>query len=563
MPDAHFPLDGVCYLAPEDSARYRALGCWVETTAGDLLRAAARKHPDKPFLITAERRISYAEFDADSERLGAALLGIGLNPGDRALFQMGTVIETAVALFGCFKAGIIPVCSLAQYRDIEMGELARRSEAKAWFVQADFSAFDLAGFALRLAPKHPAMREIIVARSPSEPGTAKAGTRCFETLISSISLEEARARLAGVNIGTEDVLTFQLSGGTTGVPKIIPRFHAEYLGCSRDWGRRNALAADSVQLYALPLIHNAGQISALFPSLIAGCSLVLMQRVDPKVFFDWVEEERVTHSLNIGPALAQMLDYRDVARHDVSSIKLLTGFNRSDILERHLGVPCCNIFGITEGVLMCSAPGDPSEARHKTIGHPMSGHDEIRLLEPGSEHEVPFGSTGECCFRGPSTTRGYFRMPEANRSSFTADGFFRTGDMMAAHRIAGMVCYSFEGRIKDNIDRGGEKFGAEEVENLIGRHPDVADAKVVAMPDRIYGEKACAFLMMRPGATALTVKTLGTYLISLGLAKFKLPERIEYIDAFPVTRVGKVDKAALRGRVADKLAAEQKISPEN
>ena len=135
--------------------------------------------------------------------------------------------------------------------------------------------------------------------------------------------------------------------------------------------------------------------------------------------------------------------------------------------------------------------------------------------------------------------------------------------MMAAHRIAGMVCYSFEGRIKDNIDRGGEKFGAEEVENLIGRHPDVADAKVVAMPDRIYGEKACAFLMMRPGAPALDVKTLGTYLISLGLAKFKLPERIEYIDAFPVTRVGKVDKAALRGRVADKLAAEQKISPEN
>ena len=142
MADVKFPIDGVAYLSPAQSARYRAAGAWVESSAGDALRSTARRLPQKWALISREHRLSYAEFDAASERLGAALLGLGLAPGDRALFQMGTVIETAIALFACFKAGVVPVCSLPQYREIEMGELARRSEAKAWFVQADFSAFE-------------------------------------------------------------------------------------------------------------------------------------------------------------------------------------------------------------------------------------------------------------------------------------------------------------------------------------------------------------------------------------------------------------------------------------
>jgi salicylate---[aryl-carrier protein] ligase len=554
MPDARYPNPGVTYLSASDSARYRSGGAWLDRSAGDMLRAAARRSPTKLALVAQERRLTYADFDEATERLGAALLELGLAPGDRALFQMGTVVETAIALFGCFKAGLVPVCTLPQHREIEMGELARRSEAAAYFVQADFSAFDLTSFALKMAAESTSIRTIIVARGAAGAGP---GTHGFEPLIDSMSLAQARARLASVEIGTEDVLTFQLSGGTTGVPKIIPRFHAEYMGSARDWARRQCMDDNVVQLYALPLIHNAGQIASLFPALVMGGTTVLMPRMDPKVFCEWVERQRVTHSMNIGPALAQMLDYADAPRHDLSSVTLLTSFNRCDLLERHLNVPCANLFGITEGVLMVSAPDAPREARHQTVGQPVSDLDEIRLLEPGTEREVPFGAPGELCFRGPSTTRGYFRMPEVNRSSFTADGFFRTGDIMRAQRIGGRACYSFEGRIKDNIDRGGEKFGAEEVENLIGRHPHVADVKVVAMPDRMYGEKACAYVIMRPGHALLTVQEIGAYLVSLGLAKFKLPERVEPIAVFPLTRVGKVDKAALRQHIADKLDAER------
>jgi non-ribosomal peptide synthetase component E (peptide arylation enzyme) len=156
-------------------------------------------------------------------------------------------------------------------------------------------------------------------------------------------------------------------------------------------------------------------------------------------------------------------------------------------------------------------------------------------------------------------TPGYLDMPEINETSFTSDGFFKTGDLMQARHIGATRCYSFEGRIKDNIDRGGEKFGAEEVENAIASHPAVVDAKVVAMPDRILGEKACAFLIMHRDKEPLSVSELGSFLLELGLAKFKLPERIEIMETFPVTRVGKVDKPALRQLIAEKLRAEQAL----
>jgi pyochelin biosynthesis protein PchD len=180
----------------------------------------------------------------------------------------------------------------------------------------------------------------------------------------------------------------------------------------------------------------------------------------------------------------------------------------------------------------------------------------VRLLIPGEETEVTSGEIGELCFRGPSTLTGYFADPEATAASFTSDGFLRSGDLMRAHLLDGLTCYSFEGRIKDNINRGGEKIGAEEVEGFIGRHPDIADCRVVAMPDPLYGEKACAYLIMHAGRNVPTVAALGEFLTGLGIAKYKIPERIETIDSFPLTKVGKADKAKLREMIAAQLVRE-------
>lgn len=544
-------IEGVAYCPPALAQRYFASNAWVDATLGDALRATAARVPERLACISDEATLTFAELDARSERLGAALLAMGLEPGDRAIFQLGTTADTMVALMGAYKAGIVPVCAVPQYREVEIGQLATQSQARGYFVQADFSSFDLVGFARRMIDTYPSLEHLIVVR-----GQGDAGGHAMNALIDAMPLARARALLASVSLGSEDVLSFQLSGGTTGVPKIIPRFHAEYIGHSLAWIRHLGMTEHSRIIWSLPLLHNAGQVYVLVPTVAAGVTAVLMPRVDIERMLTLIETHRVTHGLSIGPVAPQMIAYTEIRRHDLSSLQLFGTMSRADSLEAHLGVPCFNLYGTTEGLLMGAGPDLPAELRHHTQG--LSGHpdDEIRVLLPGTDTPAPLGTPGELCFRGPSSLRGYFRAPEATRQTLTADGFVRTADMVTERIIDGVRCFAFEGRLRDNVNRGGEKIGCEEVETYVSHHPAVADAKLVAMPDTLYGEKGCVYLILRAGHAAPTVPELAAFLVSHGLAKFKCPERIEIVDEFPVTRVGKVDKAALRADIAARLSAE-------
>jgi len=556
MSRARFPIEGILYRSREEADRLVAAGAWIRSTIGDVVRSTARRRPDHPYLIWDGEELTFAALERQTEILAAALLDLGLRPGDRALFQMGTVTETIIALFACFKAGVVPVCTLPQYREIEIGQLAAMSGAKAYFVQADFSAtFDLVSFAETMARNH-AIDIVITARGPSAQGRSR-----LEDLCASMDYASAQRRLATVEIDPEDVAVFQLSGGSTGIPKIVPRMHGEYLGQAASWSRRHDLGPTDVCLWPLPLIHNAAVVLIVLPSLIGGCSIVLRQRFDLEDFLAAIARHRVTYAGSIGPIAPRLLDYGELARHDLSTLRFFFALDRAGPLESHIGIPSANMFGITEGLLTSSAPTSTAAARHDTIGWPTSDLDEVRVLTPGGEEPVSRGTPGEFCFRGPHVLRGYYSAPEANAASFTSDGFLRSGDLVREDVIDGRSCYVFLGRMKDNISRGNEKFAAEEVERLIGEHPDVLEAKVVAMPDRYLGERACAFIIPRRDCTCPSVPELGEFLIGRGLAKYKLPERIEQVDAFPVTRVGKLDKAAMRSKIAAIIAAEEKHEP--
>ncbi|WP_353191445.1 AMP-binding protein [Pandoraea pnomenusa] len=551
MSGIHHRIDGVTYCPPALAQRYFASNAWRDTTLGDALRATARRVPDRHAYISDEASLTFADLDARSERLGAALIELGLCPGDRAIFQMGTTVDTVVALMGAYKAGVVPVCAVPQYREVEIGQLAEQSDARAYFVQADFSAFDLVGFARQMMDRYPSIEHLLVAR-----GRDGSGGHAIERLVDGMPLARAHAVLADIRIGSEDVLSFQLSGGTTGVPKIIPRFHAEYLGHSLAWMDHIGMTEHSRMIWSLPLLHNAGQLYVLASTVATGMTTVLMPRVDIARMLALIETHRVTHGLSIGPVAPQMIAYKDVARHDLSSLELFGTMSRADSLEAHLGVPCFNLYGTTEGLLMGAGAGLPTALRHHTQGLSGCPDDEIRVLFPGTDTPVEDGTPGELCFRGPSSLRGYYRAPEATAQTMTPDGFVRTGDMVTVKVIDGVRCFAFEGRLRDNINRGGEKIGCEEVEAFVSHHPAVADAKLVAMPDPFYGEKGCVYLILRAGHAAPTVGELAEFLVGHGLAKFKCPERIEIVDEFPVTRVGKVDKASLRATIAARMTAE-------
>ena len=553
MQAVRFAIPGVTYHSAEQVDTHRASGAWVWSTFGELLRDTANVSGDRDYIVAEDGTLTFADLDRHSESVAAALLQMGLQPGDRAIFQVGTVTELVVALFGCFKAGVVPVCTLPQYREIEIGQLTRLSGARAYFVQADFSAsFDLAGFARRMMGEHESLRHLIVLRGLPEPGE-----HSLDEMAKRYPFDEARAITRVADPAPGDVAMFQLSGGSTGVPKIIPRMHAEYLGSSASWNARHQLTMADTSLWALPLIHNAGMIAMLAPSLLRHSTLVIRARFEVRDFLSTIARYRVSYTGSIGPIAPSIIDLPATESFDVSSVRLAFTLARADGLEQRTGIAAQVMYGITEGMLMACAPDAGREARHRSIGWPTGIGDEVRLLAPGTERDVPIGTVGEFCFRGPHTLCAYYNAPEITAESFTSDGFFRTGDLVRGREIDGRIHYVFEGRLKDNINRGGEKFGAEEVESFIVAHPAINDARVVAMPDPFMGERACAFLILKSGHDCPTVATLGAFLHSKGLAKFKLPERIEIVAEFPVTRVGKVDKQALRKLIAERLENEQ------
>src|SRR5690606_7874420 len=201
---------------------------------------------------------------------------------------------------------------------------------------------------------------------------------------------------------------------------------------------------------------------------------------------------------SIGPIAPQIMAYPDLHKYDLSSLKLFFTMTRADMLEAKINVPCSNLFGITEGLLLGSGPSMPERVRHGTNGASGCPFDEIRVLAPETETPVPPGQMGELCFRGPSSLRGYFKAPEANLAALTSDGFCRTGDIVSAHVIDGKTYYRFEGRLRDNINRGGEKIGCEEVEEFVSKHPAVLDAKLISMPYPLYGDSGCVYRILQP-----------------------------------------------------------------
>ena len=225
-----------------------------------------------------------------------------------------------------------------------------------------------------------------------------------------------------------------------------------------------------------------------------------------------------------------------------------------ETLERH-GLWTGQLFGMGEGFFALSSMTAPREARLTTVGTPISPLDEFRVLDPASEREVADGEVGELACRGPYTLRGYFDAPDVNRAAFTSDGFYRTGDLVAALWFGAERAISVEGRLKDIINRGGEKISAEEVEVLLLRHPGIQAVAVVPMPDERLGERSCAYLVATGPQLALA--ELQSHLNGLGVAKFKWPERLEWLAALPKTAVGKLDKKRLQQDIAAKLAAER------
>ena len=541
-------LEGCTAWPAELAAHYRAQGYWRDEPLSAIVERGARAFGEREALTSGDQRISYRRLEQMAEHLAQQLWHLGLRPRDRIVVHLNNAPEFVILYFACAKLGALPVMALLPHRLAEIRYLAEFSRAVAYVGPGTLRGFDFLGLARQLRQVVPGVRLLLTTADTTD-GDVLSMPRLMTESVESRPLERPDA---------DNVALFLLSGGTTGLPKLIPRTHNDYEYNSRGSGAVCGIGPDTVYLVVLPISHNFPLASPGLQSVLqSGGRVVLADTTDASEVFRLIEQERVTHTAVV-PALAmRWMDAPERTHVDLSSLRVLQvgGAKLNAEPARRIGpVLGCQVqqvFGMAEGLLNYTRLDDPDEEVFTTQGRPCSPDDEIRIVDEDGR-DVPRGVQGELLARGPYTIRGYYNVPEHNARAFTSDGYYRSGDVVRLSELGNLVV---EGRAKDLINRGGEKISAEEIENLILTHPSVFNAAAVAMPDAILGERTCAYVMLRRGAS-LTLAELVTFLNAQQIAKFKLPERLEVVDAFPLTSVGKVSKKDLREDIARKLAAE-------
>lgn len=548
-------LEGVRYPDRAALERYVTSGVLPERTLVGALRESFERYGERKALLSPEGDMTYRRLDELTDRFGAALLKLGARPLDRVVMQCGNCNELMIAFLGCLKAGLIPICALQAFRRHEISYLANLAEATVHVVQGDDPKFDDVTFAEEMQSVVPTFSIAVQAR-----GEQRGVGRTLASLIDGVSWQNARETLGEIVHDPYQAAVFQLSGGTTGVPKIIPRFQNEYLLNMQLVGEWNRYTQGDVLFMPTPLMHNMNMGCFFGPMLLIGGAVIVCPNIAESTLRQAIRDYQPTWYGLAGPIYARVAEELAAASPEVKRKRRLTGPKNAAGLSEALGSPCYHIFGMTEGVIMFAREGDPQYVLDESVGRPVCEWDEVKIVEPGTEQELPEGEVGEALFRGPYTIRGYYKSEAEDVHRFTADGFYRSGDLMKAEIVDGKRYFFFRGRTKDVVDRGGEKINAEELENLINRHPDVLASAVVGMPDPVYGERVCAFVVPSEPGGSIALSTLTAFLEQQGVAKFKWPERIEIISEFPVTASGKLSKVLLRNGLVERLQAARSAS---
>ncbi|MDG2071257.1 MAG: AMP-binding protein [Pseudomonadales bacterium] len=548
-------LEGFVPFPEEYAKKYREKGYWEDNTLANTFKAVCAKYADRVAVCDANTEVTYAELDKRAEKLALNLLDAGLNPGEIVILQLGNILEFVYIYFAFQKISVRPILALHTHRYRELRQFVELSGAVATFTADKAKDCDFIEIINRVEADTSTLKKKFVLGSVAE------GFHSLDELLAAES-DRDPSELDRIQHAIDpcDPALFLLSGGTTGIPKMIPRSHNDYVCNSKLASKFTGIDDSSVLLDVLPIAHNLPlACPGLQGFMLKGAKVVLHTSTRAEQVFDLIQKHNITH-IHVVPALLIMwMNDEIVKNYNLDSIRVIqSGGQRLQPETRLLTekiLTNCTVqenFGMAEGLLMFVRLDDPSDVRLETIGRPVCDDDEVLILDEDDKPVQP-GEVGEFCCRGPYTLRGYFNAPEHNARVFTPEGFYRSGDLMRQHESGN---YMIEGRKKDLINRGGEKISAEEVENLILNHPSVKNIACVAMPDPVMGEKMCACVVLIDGSD-LSFEDLTSHLLTMEIAKFKLPERLEILDEFPLSTFGKVSKKDLVQMVSEKMAAEQ------
>lgn len=522
---------GFCDYPDEFKKRYRDEGYWLNATLSDLLAEWARDYKERIALVQDDRRLTYAELDRAASSCASGLFRLGIKKEDRILVQLPNSIDFVICIFALFRLGAIPIMCMMSNRESEVDAFCSLAEPSAYITVENFLGFDHGRLARNTAQRNPCLRHIV---------TDKGG----DGAVMFTDLFQERADFTGP--AYDDVALLLLSGGTTGTPKLIPRTHAAYSLNAQAASAACGFNRDTIYLAVLPAAHNFPLCCpGILGTLLQGGRVVLIQTSSPDEAFPAIEKEKVNVTALVPSLVRLWLQSAEWEPCDFSSLKslqvggALLDPELAGRVKPTFGCDLLQEFGMAEGLLCCTRLGADDKEVLFTQGRPISTGDELRVVDENGA-EVPAGEVGELLVRGPYTIRGYFRADTINAHSFSPDGFYRSGDRV---RFTPEGNIQVMGRIKDQINRAGEKISAVEIENHLRYHPNVTDAALVPIPDQELGERSCAFLI--PANGKLSLLDIHTFLRERGVPRHQMPDQLEHVNQWPLTAIGKIDKKKL------------------
>ncbi len=545
-------LKGFSPYRAEDAKKYTKLRWWAGLTFGDVLDKAADIYPDKEACVDGKSRLTYAQIRQKVNRLALSLLGLGVKSLDRVLVQIPNWNEFVFAYFALQKIGAIPVLLIDRYRQYEVNHLFKITGAKAWIVPEKYKKVNYVPMVDDVLKNNPHVQHVILAR-----GKPHEAFLSLDKLIEEAEITEDNClQLADRRPDPDQVAHMGPTGGTTGLPKVVPRTHNSLL-CNIEYASWAwELRSDDICLLAGPIGHDLTFSKGLCGSIFTVAKTVFLDSTEPADICRTIEREKVTAVVWVPTFATRLINFDALKDYDLSSLKKMHcggGVSLPDVIkgvQEKIGCTFFNASGSTEGQSTITRSSDNLETVLHTVGRPTCPYDSYKVVDTNGK-ELPSNTPGELLLKGPGVFSGYYQAPDENAIVFDDEGFFRTGDMAKIDDAGNII---LTGRLKEMINRGGESISATEVEKLISSHPETELVAVVPMPDPEMGERVCAYIQTKPGAD-LSFEMIINFLKNKGASVLHLPERIEFIDAMPLTRTGKLDKMALTEDIKKKIGA--------
>jgi acyl-CoA synthetase (AMP-forming)/AMP-acid ligase II len=511
----------------------------------DILACRAAAHPDREALVDQRHRVTYAELRTRVDRTAAALQRLGLGRGDVVTIQLPNWVEFAYVFFACERIGAIANQIGPDFRSREVEYIVRFSESRAFVCPATFKGFDYVEMMRSLRPQLSGLKAVLVL------GGGSGGD--IVSLDDLLYGPTPPPPLTPYRMAGSDVMRMAFTSGTTGNPKGVTHSFETTLPAAEILNDAMEVTEREVFLIYLPLGLNWGYLT-LLQSIMAGARAVLLDRFSGRAALELIERERVTFIPSAPASIIAMLNDPELSRFDLSSLRVVITGGASCPVETirafraRMPGHLIELYGMLEtGFHTFTRFGDDPEAVAGSIGR-EAPRMQLRIIDEHSR-DVPPGAEGEIAAKGPSVHLGYYKNSQANAELFTADGWFRTGDL-GVRDPAGNV--RIVGRLREMINRGGKKFFPREVEEILYTHPSVLHAAIVGVPDPRLGERNCLCVIPRSGRR-VSLDEMVAYLRD-GVATYKLPEELEIFDEFPFTPTGKIQRHALTKQVLARRA---------